>query len=1128
MPPSMCSVPEFFAVGRGGITFECGSSWEVDLRADADCGPAGGGRCHPRYTLGARSREVQLFRGESELPVGAEYAHAYCDMWGVGRVENVHMAPRERAGAREAALRIHRDMGPPPPPPEAGPEAGPAGCYSGDGSVYDGTVSVTLSGRQCQAWSSSFPHHHRWGSAGFPANHCRNPDGESGPWCYTTDPSRRFELCDVPRCEVPEAQVGAHALSVLLLVVRGVSAYRARALLPDTLAALDSLGDGLHSGGVGRSPPPHPAPEAGARAAGGSHEVVAFEGHRAMGGHGALRALFMGAPALSRPNVGARTQIPGADRAPGAVGGGDAAGLHGRGRRSLWQAFRRFGYVSSFSEAECYGAGAAAAGISESGGTAGDQAVDDDTTGGQSDESLGGTAGSDGAPGATRHGAGASRGARAGLRGAGSEPEATGSPDHVAVEPFCALDFQLRTRAGRGAERAGSGTGGGRGLKGPRGGRGHRWESADGYFGGAWIGRNRSGSRRLWASGGRSPSLHSPTGAPHRLVASLPQGAASCLGQFPALSHTINYTRAFLTTPHLYGALPKLAVAVLPLAPPRAVRRADGAVADLILAAVRARPNTAVVLLSDAGAPPPRGQCGGGWGALPARPREVGGAAAGEAGAGCALREAVPLLMFAVPRSATGAGSSGSTGGRRSGNGTRDGGIGSAQPSALRSNSDSVAPVSLLDVHATLRHMARGGTAVAASAGEGQRRAAGASAGVAGSAAAAILVARAAAAGAASGAGTQGAETVAVTTRVVAATSVDAERARRDGLARITGLAAATPDGLAALQQAALGDAARRSERWRGAMVGFGGASLLEPMASGRLCADASIPWSLCVPPALLRAAQRGRDASTPSAAHHAHADAADLDPSSATRPAASALQADNANGAAGSLDRRDGLTRGAAPHRIAPALAPLQAVDKASSLTTVDSLPGAAIRRFICALDSARARLARSRAAPDTDRRRAAGTPRQGPRPACRLPPARPNNSLLAAARAVSDVVGCDAPRFARIINGSSPHGARLVLDCPGWRMPYYALGLSAQLHIYRGGAVPLPRHVECAPPPAKRRSLYLAMPNNRPPGPALAFAHGPETRHAAVVERSFPPPPLAFLFLYAPIVADHPSARL
>ena len=33
------------------------------------------------------------------------------------------------------------------------------------------------------------------------ANYCRNPDvGLKGPWCYTTDPSERWEFCEIDYC----------------------------------------------------------------------------------------------------------------------------------------------------------------------------------------------------------------------------------------------------------------------------------------------------------------------------------------------------------------------------------------------------------------------------------------------------------------------------------------------------------------------------------------------------------------------------------------------------------------------------------------------------------------------------------------------------------------------------------------------------------------------------------------------------------------------------------------------------------------------------------------------------------------------------------------------------------------
>ena len=75
------------------------------------------------------------------------------------------------------------------------------GCYLGNGASYEGGATLTVSGQVCQAWASTTPHSH--GYTYLPENHCRNPDGEPGPWCYTTDPSRRWELCDVPLCAPP-------------------------------------------------------------------------------------------------------------------------------------------------------------------------------------------------------------------------------------------------------------------------------------------------------------------------------------------------------------------------------------------------------------------------------------------------------------------------------------------------------------------------------------------------------------------------------------------------------------------------------------------------------------------------------------------------------------------------------------------------------------------------------------------------------------------------------------------------------------------------------------------------------------------------------------------------------------
>lgn len=79
-------------------------------------------------------------------------------------------------------------------------------CYSGHGRGYNGTVNVTRYNTSCQRWDRNYPHRHLLEFEDYPEiegghNFCRNP-GERGakPWCFTIDPGRRWDYCDIPEC----------------------------------------------------------------------------------------------------------------------------------------------------------------------------------------------------------------------------------------------------------------------------------------------------------------------------------------------------------------------------------------------------------------------------------------------------------------------------------------------------------------------------------------------------------------------------------------------------------------------------------------------------------------------------------------------------------------------------------------------------------------------------------------------------------------------------------------------------------------------------------------------------------------------------------------------------------------
>ena len=83
------------------------------------------------------------------------------------------------------------------------------GCDSVEQNDYRGDIAVTEEGYTCMNWESQSPHSHTRTAANYPGkglgdhNYCRNPDGGPRAWCYTTDPNKRWALCDVPSCSAP-------------------------------------------------------------------------------------------------------------------------------------------------------------------------------------------------------------------------------------------------------------------------------------------------------------------------------------------------------------------------------------------------------------------------------------------------------------------------------------------------------------------------------------------------------------------------------------------------------------------------------------------------------------------------------------------------------------------------------------------------------------------------------------------------------------------------------------------------------------------------------------------------------------------------------------------------------------
>jgi len=77
----------------------------------------------------------------------------------------------------------------------------PFDCYSKKGEDYIGLRSASMSGRKCDNWIDQGKYGATVKGIGN-HNYCRNPEGSKDkPWCFTVDPSKEWDYCEIPTCE---------------------------------------------------------------------------------------------------------------------------------------------------------------------------------------------------------------------------------------------------------------------------------------------------------------------------------------------------------------------------------------------------------------------------------------------------------------------------------------------------------------------------------------------------------------------------------------------------------------------------------------------------------------------------------------------------------------------------------------------------------------------------------------------------------------------------------------------------------------------------------------------------------------------------------------------------------------
>jgi hypothetical protein len=143
------------------------------------------------------------------------------------------------------------------------PDKFDTGCYIKEhpitedidnGKTYRGLVTSTTSGRTCQNWLDQKPHKieikatkdNGLGNHNF----CRNPDDSfEKPWCFTMDPNKEKEECEVPVCGGMDRDFQDESESLAKKVADGLECdcmeqlYGSTTTTADTAVSLISLAD---------------------------------------------------------------------------------------------------------------------------------------------------------------------------------------------------------------------------------------------------------------------------------------------------------------------------------------------------------------------------------------------------------------------------------------------------------------------------------------------------------------------------------------------------------------------------------------------------------------------------------------------------------------------------------------------------------------------------------------------------------------------------------------------------------------------------------------------------------------------------------------------------------------------